>query len=92
MARRDQIDARGSREPKAQWRLRTLHFNRFSNDDATSIVSIIARFDKLLAKMSTANREDNEDHDQILTDLYGTAEIILSRNEARLAHWNLKYP
>ena len=56
--------------------------------DVTTIVSTMAQFDQLLTKRSTVTGLDSEDSDQILIDLYDTAENILSRNEARLARWN----
>src|SRR5690242_2501186 len=56
--------------------------------EVTTIVSIMAQFDQLLAKRSTATRLDSRDSNQILIDLYDTAENLLSRNEARLARWN----
>ncbi|KAF7547529.1 hypothetical protein G7Z17_g7680 [Cylindrodendrum hubeiense] len=56
--------------------------------DSTNIVSVMAQYDQLLTKMSTASREDDEDHGRILIELYDTTESILSRNEARLAYWD----
>lgn len=56
--------------------------------EVTTIVSTMAQFDQLLTKRSTATGLDSEDSNQILIDLYDTAENILSRNEARLARWN----
>lgn len=56
--------------------------------EVNTIVSTMARFDQLLTKRSTVTGLDSEDSNQILIDLYDTAENILSRNEARLARWN----
>jgi hypothetical protein len=56
--------------------------------EVTTIVSTMAQFDQLFTKWSTATGLDSEDSNQVLTDLYDTAENILSRNETRLARWN----
>ena len=56
--------------------------------DVTAIVSTMARFDQLLTRRSNSTELDDEDSNQILLNLYDTAESILSQNEARLARWN----
>ena len=55
--------------------------------DATTVVSIMAQFDQLLAKKSTVTGLHSVNSKQTLIDLYNTAQNILSRNEARLARW-----
>ncbi|KAF2503124.1 hypothetical protein BU16DRAFT_30061 [Lophium mytilinum] len=56
--------------------------------EVTTVVSTMAQFDQLLAQRSTAPGLNTKGSNQILIDLYDTAEDILSRTEVRLARWN----
>jgi hypothetical protein len=88
MARRDKIGAWEAENRKFSTDYELYRSLDSLMIEVTTIVSTMAQFDQLFAKWSTATGLDSEDSNQILTDLYDTAENILSRNETRLARWN----